>query len=100
MDSRIEAFGGQILGEIKTVLKGQYESYTDEEKALITACAKDAAVLTYRKLAGDDVAAEQKEVDAQLANIKVAGMGSFGSLLWGVVSKLLSVATSALLSRI
>jgi len=81
----VDAITAKILDEIKSIAKTAWDSWTDLEKALVMSCARDSVTLMVRAAAGEDVAAEKRQITAQLANIKVAALGTASQILWNAV---------------
>jgi len=92
------AFVAQVLADVKNGAKGAWDSWSADDRALVTACAKDAAEIALRATMGQDVRTEKAQVDAQLANIKVATAESVSSVIWGVLGKALKTAAMLVLS--
>jgi len=94
----IGAFAEKVLGDVKAGAKGAWDSWSIEERALVAACAKDAAEIALRAAMGQDVRSEKAQIDAQLANIKVATAESVSTVIWGVLGRALKTAAMLVLS--
>ena len=94
--SETKALGLQILTAVKSKLADGWNSFSDAEKTLVQACCEDAAYIAVRSIAGESVASEKAQIDAQLANIKVAGKAVVSKTIWNVVVDLLSLAAKIL----
>lgn len=92
-----KAFASRILTELRVVVGNAWNSWTPDERAIIFACTEDAAKLAAKALVGIDVSAEKKQVEAQLAGIKVAGMASASGALWAALEKVLRMAVASLI---
>lgn len=99
--------GGQVLDTVKKSYGEAWDQVKDEVKEVLSEVAKDAGRLAVRKMRGEDVSEEQKHIDAQLLNLKVAGeilavrtfWESFGEVM-GVLGKSLGVIAGAALSKL
>lgn len=86
-----------VLEELKT----EVETFTDDEKALLKRCAFRAGRVTILALTNPAAAkAEKADVDAQLANLKVAAQATAVETVWRVVAKILEVAVPILLKSV
>lgn len=94
----LKNFAAKILDDLKGSATEAWASWTDDEKALVKACAQDAALIAVRAATGEDVKAAKAEVDAQLRAIKVAVGYSASSAIWAIASKYLSIAAKLLLA--
>jgi hypothetical protein len=78
-----------------------WESWTDEEKELVADCTRDAVIVGL--IAASNVGLfkqEKAQIDAQLANIKVAAGATVAETIWKVVADVLSLAVSIILKAI
>lgn len=80
-----DEIAAKVINEVKSVAKDAWESWSDAEKELVVLCARDSVAVLVRAAAGEDVSSERKQINAQLANIKVAAMGTASSILWKAV---------------
>lgn len=94
----VEGLARQALGDLKAAYADAWLRWSDADKDLVERAVKDAADLTVRALAGDDVAREKRIVDATLANLKVAATATASQAVWHVLSKLLVKAAELLLA--
>lgn len=97
MDETLKKVGGQILGELKGLLKSSYGSFTDAEKRLVEECALDAARVAVRAAAGEDVSLDKAHIDAQIANFKSVAASTVSNFLWAAATKVFQVGLSLLL---
>lgn len=82
-----------------------WDRFTEGERDLIQACTIDAAKATVLSLSDPEQAKlVKKSVDAQLANIKVAGaivaQEAASALVWRVVATILEVAVPLLVKSV
>lgn len=92
-------FGKKVWEDLKPrVSKDALDKWTADEQLLVQQCAQDAAKIAVMAAAGVDIGPEKAEIDAQLANIKVAGEQSVAKTFWVVVVQVLKVAVAALKS--
>ena len=97
MAGEVDSLAGKIAVELRKAAKDAFDSWTPAERALVNLCTLDAAKLAIKASAGQDVAPEKIQIDAQLANIKVAGEESISGTLWNVVAGVLKIGASILL---
>jgi len=88
----LNKLGQQVLSNMKDLLKDAWDGFSPEEKQLVADCARDAGLLAVRQMAGEDVAAEQRQVNAQLANLRSVGASRVKDALWGVLEVALKTA--------
>jgi hypothetical protein len=93
----VDALARQAIGDLKAAYADAWLRWSDAEKDLVERSVKDAADLTVRALAGEDVSREKKFVDATLANLKVAATATASQAIWHVLSKLLVKAAELIL---
>lgn len=98
MDINVEALGKEILDGTKAQVGDAWDSWTDEEKGLVTRCTKRAAELTIRATAGENVTQAKAESDAQMANIQAAALGSVAGVIWNVVDDIIKKVVGVLKS--
>jgi len=97
MADELERLAANIAYELKLSVKGSIDSWTPSERALVNLCTLDAAKIAVKAATGLAVTSEKAQVDAQLANIKVAGSGSVSSFLWEAAAKVLKLGAAVLL---
>jgi hypothetical protein len=106
MDPTITNIGSQILTGIQQQLGAAWARLSGEDQALIATVANDAASLAIIAAGGPAnnpaIAAEQKQITAQLANIAAAAevgvVNTFWTITAQVLQKAVSVATTALIA--
>lgn len=99
--------GGKVLDTVKETYGNAWDTVKDEVKDILKDVAKDAGRLAVKKMQGEDISAEQKHIDAQLLNLKVAGeilavrtfWESFGKVM-GVIGSSLGLVAKAALSKL
>lgn len=96
MTDLIKEFGSKVWEAMKPKIKDSLDKWTAEEQLLVQQCAQDAAKVAMMALAGVDVKPEKAQIDAQLANIKVAGEQSVAKTFWVVVANIVKVAATVL----
>lgn len=92
----IQEFGKRVWESLKPKVKDALGKWTAEEQILVQQCAQDAGKVAMMALAGVDVGPEKAQIDAQLANIKVAGEQSVSKAFWIVVGQILKVAATVI----
>lgn len=92
----IHEFGKKVWSDLLKKVKDKADDWTPEEQTLIQECAQDASRVALMATAGIDIAPEKAQIDAQLANIKVAGEGAVTEVFWAVVANLVKVAATVL----
>jgi hypothetical protein len=86
---------------VKKRVGAAWNSWTDEEKALVTECGKEAVVVGMIAATNPGLFKQEKsQIDAQLANIKVAAGATAAETIWKVVADILSLAVSVILKAI
>jgi len=90
-------FAGKVFSDLKAMSKAYWDSWTDDEKKLVEACIADASKLALRAVAGEDIAKEKAQVDAQLKGIKVAGQATAKEVVWTYVARTVQAVVSTLL---
>lgn len=91
-----DELGDKILRDTKDIVGAEWDSFTDEERDLVTAVSKDAASLTLQAVAGKDVATEKAIADASIRNIRTAAAGAISGTIWKVVENILKVVVGGL----
>lgn len=99
--------GVKVLDTVKETYGKAWDSVKDEVKDVLKDVTGDAGRLAVKKLKGEDVSAEQKHIDAQLLNLKVAGeilavrtfWESFGKVM-NVIGASLGLVAKAALSKL
>lgn len=107
LEDLAKVLGTQVLDTVKETYGAAWDKVKDEVKDVLADVAKDAGRLAVKKMKGDDVSAEQKHIEAQLLNLKVAGeilavrtfWESFGKVM-GVIGTSLGVIAKAALSKL
>lgn len=97
MSEELNKLAGQYLNELRAALGKAWDDLKPEAQALAEACAKDYAALSVKALAGLDVKKEIAHTRAQLASIKVAGMGTLANVFDGALHTALRYARTLLL---
>jgi hypothetical protein len=97
MSGEVDSLAGKIALEMRQSAKDFFDKWTPSERALVNLCTMDAAKLSIKAAAGQDITNEKAQIDAQLANIKVAGSESVSSTLWDVAAKILRLGAAVLL---
>jgi hypothetical protein len=92
----IDAMAGKVLDEIKGLVGDVWKDWSDDEKQLVADCAKDSVTLLLRAAAGEDVTKERAQVNAALANVKVAAVGSASRVLWDAAMRVFFKAATIL----
>lgn len=92
------ALGAQIFNDVKDILKGEWDTFTPEQRTLVQVCSLDAARITLLHISGVDVASEKVHIDAQLANVKSATAGAASDVLWSVVGKVMKTLLGILIA--
>lgn len=78
-----------------------WNSWSDDEKNLVMECTKDAMLIGLIASTNEPLYKQEKaQIDAQLANIKVASGATAAETIWKVIGDLLSVAVSIILKAI
>lgn len=95
----------KILAGVIDVAGSAWNKFTDGERDLIQACTLDAAKVTVLSLSDPEAARiVKKSIDAQLANIKVAGEivanQAASDLVWRTVATILEIALPILLKSV
>jgi hypothetical protein len=90
-------FGKKIWDDLKPKVKDALDKWTPDEQLLVQKCAQDAAKIAVMAAAGVDIGPEKAQIDAQLANVKVAGEQAVTKTFWVVVSQVLKIAAAVLL---
>jgi len=93
----VEAIGEKILVEVRATAEKAWDAWSPDEKALVRACAMDAARLALKAAAGVDIAAEKRFLDASMSNIRVSMTLSLQEALWDTVARVLRIAAMAVL---
>lgn len=96
LEDLAKSLGAQILESVKETFGSAWDSVKDDVKDVMTDVSKDAGRLAVKKLMGQDVSVEQKHVDAQLLNLKVAGEVLAVRTFWESFGKVMEVIGSAL----
>lgn len=107
MEDLAKDLGAKVLDTVKETYGSAWDQVKDEVKDVLKDVAKDAGRLAVKKLKGEDISAEQKHIDAQLLNLKVAGeilavrtfWESFGKVM-DVIGTSLGVIAKAALSKL
>lgn len=92
----IDAVSEKVLDEVKILVGKVWDEWSADEKQLVSDCAKDSVALLLRAAAGEDVTNERAQVNAALANIKVAAMGSASRVLWDAAMRVFFNAATIL----
>jgi hypothetical protein len=92
----IQEFGKKVWSDLQPKVKDAIDDWTPEEQLLVQECAQDASKIALMAAAGVDIGPEKAQIDAQLANIKVAGEQSVAKTFWAVVAQLLKTAMAVL----
>jgi hypothetical protein len=90
-----KATGDRIVIEIRAIAGDAWDSWSADERALVVACAQDAAKVSAKAIAGFDVANDLKQINAQMAGIKVAAMSTAADVLWIALERVVKIAASA-----
>jgi hypothetical protein len=78
-----------------------WNSWSIEEKELVAECTRDAVVTGLLAATNEALfKIEKAQIDAQLANIKVAAGTTAAETVWKVVADVLSLAVSVILKAI
>jgi len=91
-----QEFGKRVWEDLKPKVKDALDKWTPDEQLLVQKCAQDATRVAMMALAGVDVKPEKAQIDAQLANIKVAGEQAVTQTFWVVVANLVKIAATVL----
>lgn len=100
MSTDLQEFGTKLLGDFRKAVGSAWDSWTPDERTVVSECAADYAAITARALLGQDVKRDRAHLDAQLANIKIAGQGTASDVLNRVLGLALDVAQKVLLGSI
>lgn len=96
LEDLAKSLGTQILNTVKDTYGSAWDSVKDEIKAVLTDAAKDAGRLAVKRIGGADTAVEQKHIDAQMLNLKVAGEILAVRTFWVSFGEVMTVIGSAL----
>mgnify|MGYP000964197773 CR=1 FL=1 len=78
-----------------------WKSWTEEEKGVVAECTRDAVVTGLLAATNAGLFKQEKaQIDAQLANIKVAAGATAVETVWQVVADVLSLAVTVILKAI
>lgn len=96
--------GKKVLDQVKDDFGSAWDGVKDEVKDILSDVAKDAGRLAVKKIRGEDVSEEEKHINAQLLNLKVAGellavrtfWESFGKVMEAIGTGLGALARAAL----
>lgn len=91
-------FGAKVWADLKPKVKDALDKWTADEQLLVQQCAQDAAKIAVMAAAGVDIGPEKAQIDAQLANIKIAGEQAVTKTFWVVVAQIVKVAAALLRS--
>lgn len=91
----------KILSGVVNIAGSEWSKISEGDRQLIEACSLDAAKVTLLALTDPEKAAEaKKQIDAQLANIKVAAQETAGRTVWRVVAGILDIAVPILVKSV
>lgn len=96
LDDFAKDLGKQIFTAAKESYGKAWDSVRDDVKDLLAEVAKDAGVLALKSMRGLDVSEEQKHIDAQLLNLKVAGEILAVRAFWEGFEKTMTIIGNAL----
>lgn len=96
MSDVLDKLKDRILSDFKASYGSAVDQWKAEERKLLEDVTLDAAQLSLRALAGEDVSIEKAHVDAQLANLKVSALMSASKAIWGIVDGILRTTISVL----
>jgi len=85
-----------ILDQFKTDLKGGWDKFTDVERLTLESVTADAADLSVRALAGEDVRNELAQIRAQVKSIRSVGSARVYSTLTLSTRRVLRTLVAAL----
>jgi len=88
--------GKQIFAAAKESYGNAWDSVRDDVKDLLAEVAKDAGVLAIKRMRGQDISEEQKHIEAQLLNLKVAGEILAVRAFWEGFEKTMTIIGTAL----
>ena len=88
--------GGKVLDQVKDDFGDAWDEVKDEVKAVLADVTKDAGRLAVRKLKGEDVSEEEKHINAQIINLKVAGEIKAARTFWESFGKVMEVIGTGL----
>lgn len=87
MNVNLDILSDQVLVELRSVASDAWASWSDAEKELVKMCIKDGSNLLLRRVAGDGGdRAEQAQINAQLANIRAAAIGTASKIMWDSIA--------------
>lgn len=91
----------KILAGVVNIAGAEWAKISEADRQLVEACSLDAAKVTLLALTEPDkAAAAKKQIDAQLANIKVAASEAAGHTVWRVVAGILDIALPILVKSV
>lgn len=96
MNDTLEKLKDRILSDFKKSYGSAIDKWKAEERQLLEDASLDAAELSLRSLAGENVGAEKAQVDAQLANLKVSALMTASKAVWGIVDGILRATLTVL----
>lgn len=101
MGFELRSLQNEALQAVVKQAGAAWNSWTEEEKQIVTDCAKDAVVTGLLAATNPSLFKQEKaQIDAQLQNIKVAAGATAVETVWKVVADILSLAVSVILKAI
>lgn len=97
MGLETDAMASTIVDTLRTTYQKAWNEWSQSDRELVYAVAKDAAKIAAFIVAGKDMSPEKAQIDAQLANINVALTKSASRAMWEVIGSLLTKAATILL---
>jgi hypothetical protein len=96
LDDFAKDLGLKVLNQVKDDFGGAWDGVKDEVKDTLALVSTDAGRLAVKKMAGFDVAEEEKHIHAQLLNLKVAGEVLAVRTFWESFEKVMGAIGTAL----
>ena len=88
--------GEKVLDQVKKDLGDAWDGVKDEVKDILADVTKDAGRIAVKKMSGEDTTEDEKDIHAQLLNLKVAGEILAVRTFWDAVGKVMAVIGTGL----
>lgn len=96
LEDLAKELGKKVLGQVKDDFGNAWDGVKDEVKDILAEVSKDAGRIAVKRLGGGDTTEDEKDIHAQLLNLKVAGEIIAVRTFWDAVGNVMGVIGTGL----